>query len=74
MCEVRGAPVVDVHLPAQGVEGGVREETGDSRAGVCPDDVRWLVIVPGCCFRQNTCCVDGVCHVGADCEEALLRG
>lgn len=43
---VGGGPVDCVHLAAEGVNGGVGEDTGDAVAGAAPD-YRWRdVVVP----------------------------
>lgn len=47
MREVRGGPVVDVHLRPQCIYRGLKEQSGMGGAGIGPDDVGRAAIVPG---------------------------
>lgn len=71
MREVRGCPVVDVHLRPEGLDGGFEEEGRVGGAGVCPDDVWGLAVVPGRNFGDDTDAFVGVGEVGAEEVEAL---
>ena len=53
MREVGRCPEVDVHLLAHSLDRSVEEKRGDGGAGVRPDDLGRLAIIPGSGFGED---------------------
>ena len=72
MREICRAPVVGVHLAAQGLNWGFCKERWVGGASDLPDDVRSLSMVPSSRLCQNAIVFIGAAHVCRDGGETLF--
>ena len=70
--EIRGTPVVDVHLAAQGLHWRFSEECWVGGASDLPDDVRSLSVVPSSRLCHDANVFLSAAHVCRDGGETLL--